>query len=79
MFCFHSILSPEVAKTLKTMVANHVPLQKTRPNPLTMPPKRAGLDGGIGTPPLSSGPVSMLRIIVVYFILLETADILPLL
>jgi len=51
-----NILSPEVAKTLKTMVANHVPLQKTRPNPLTMPPKRAGLDGGIGTPPLSSGP-----------------------
>lgn len=58
-----SVLNHELATTFKTMLANHGPFQKQRPNPLTMPPKRIGMEGsGLGTPPLSSGQVGLFRI-----------------
>eukprot|EP00794_Sanderia_malayensis_P019065 gene19065-20980_t len=43
-------MSPDVAANVKTMLTNHGPLVK--PRPLTMPPKRQGFDGGMGTPPI---------------------------
>ena len=54
---FYSSLNPDGATILKTMLANHGPLQKPRPNPLTMPPKRPGFDTGLGTPPIGSSQV----------------------